>query len=41
MIAAGQIQHLRKRWKEMELVLSEQSRRRWAATEARLWGVAE
>jgi hypothetical protein len=38
MIAAGQIQHLRKRWKEMAPVLNEQSRRRWAATEARALG---
>ena len=38
MIAAGQVQHLRKRWKEMEPVLNEQSRRRWAATEAKALG---
>ena len=38
MIAAGQIQQLRKRWKEIEPVLNEQSRRRWAATEARALG---
>src|SRR5258708_35789442 len=38
MIAAAQVQHLRKRWKEMEPVLNEQSRRRWAATEAKALG---
>src|SRR6202158_465641 len=38
MIAAAQVKHLRKRWKEMEPVLNEQSRRRWAATEAKALG---
>src|ERR1700677_2719630 len=38
MIAAAQVQHLRKRWKEMEPVLNEQSRRRWAVTEAKALG---
>ena len=38
MIAAGQIQQLHNRWKEIEPVLNEQSRRRWAATEARALG---
>src|SRR6202007_3014310 len=38
MIAAAQVRHLRKRWKEMEPVLNEQSRRRWAATEAKALG---
>src|SRR3984893_16893571 len=38
MIAAAQVQHLRTRWKEMEPVLNEQSRRRWAATEAKALG---
>src|SRR5258708_32651431 len=38
MIAAAQVQHLRKRWKEMEPVLNEQSRRRRAATEAKALG---
>jgi transposase len=35
MIAPEQVQQLRKRWKEMKPVLNEQSRRRWAATEAK------
>jgi hypothetical protein len=38
MITSGQVQQLRKRWKEMEPVLNEQSRRRWAATEAKALG---
>src|SRR3981189_2323255 len=38
MITTEQVQHLRKRWKEMEPVLNEQSRRRWAATEAKALG---
>src|SRR3981081_3351640 len=38
MIAAAQVQDLRKRWKEMEPVLNEQSRRRWAASEAKALG---
>src|ERR1700676_588294 len=38
MIAAAQVQHLRKRWKEMEPVLNEQSRRRWARAEASVRG---
>jgi len=38
MITAAQIQHLRKRWKDMAPVLDEQSRRRWAATESKTLG---
>jgi DNA-binding transcriptional ArsR family regulator len=38
MITTEQVQQLRKRWKEMEPVLNEQSRRRWAATEAKALG---
>ena len=38
MIATEKIQFLRKRWKEMKPVLNEQSRRRWAATEAKALG---
>jgi hypothetical protein len=37
-IAAAQVRHLRQRWKEMEPVLNEQSRRRWAATDAKALG---
>ena len=38
MIEAAQVRNLRKRWKEMAPVLDEQSRRRWAATEAKALG---
>src|SRR5258708_21285007 len=38
MITTEKVQHLRKRWKEMEPVLNEQSRRRWAAAEAKALG---
>lgn len=38
MIESAQIQSLRKRWKEMSGVLDEQSRRRWAASEAKALG---